>query len=71
MLCMASASSFANVWSEYVYKKDDNDDFYMKNVQLYLYGVVFNCMLCHNANNFSFTLSLIIKDFLVFSFSRF
>jgi UDP-sugar transporter A1/2/3 len=43
VLCMASASSFANVWSEYVYKKDDNDDFYMKNVQLYLYGVVFNC----------------------------
>lgn len=27
VICMASASSFANIWAEYVYKKDDDEEF--------------------------------------------
>eukprot|EP00667_Euglena_gracilis_P006481 EG_transcript_6539 len=42
VICMASASSFANIWAEYVYKKDDDEEFYLKNIQLYFYGFILN-----------------------------
>eukprot|EP00668_Euglena_longa_P033214 GGOE01042751.1.p1 GENE.GGOE01042751.1~~GGOE01042751.1.p1 ORF type:complete len:453 (+),score=170.61 GGOE01042751.1:45-1403(+) len=45
VICMASASSFANIWAEYVYKKDDEEEFYLKNIQLYLYGFILNTVV--------------------------
>eukprot|EP00906_Rhabdomonas_costata_P013841 RCo019837 len=48
---MAAASSFANIWSEYLYKKDTSGPgFYGKNAQLYAYGVVFNglCLIARD-----------------------
>ena len=44
MLLMCLFSSFANIWTEYVYKKDDTENFYMKNIYLYSYGIFFNSM---------------------------
>eukprot|EP01012_Entosiphon_sulcatum_P017225 TRINITY_DN22021_c0_g1_i1.p1 TRINITY_DN22021_c0_g1~~TRINITY_DN22021_c0_g1_i1.p1 ORF type:complete len:480 (-),score=72.74 TRINITY_DN22021_c0_g1_i1:20-1459(-) len=44
VLIMVTCSSFASIWAEYMYKRDDSENFYMQNIQLYFYGAALNAV---------------------------
>eukprot|EP01006_Ploeotia_vitrea_P006605 TRINITY_DN14058_c0_g1_i1.p1 TRINITY_DN14058_c0_g1~~TRINITY_DN14058_c0_g1_i1.p1 ORF type:complete len:528 (-),score=40.66 TRINITY_DN14058_c0_g1_i1:406-1989(-) len=39
---MAVSSSFANIWAEYIYKRDVRENFYQQNAYLYVWGILMN-----------------------------